>query len=360
MGWCWFFVAVSACSLLACGQVRSEAPQREPDTADAGASAGGAPAAPLDSVVCDEQGQQLARAADGSLAPTGLRCTVRVLVDDETGAPCAVKADGSYRCWSEYPFDSIPEGDYQQVQLGYTGLIGLTRAGQVVAPSLVPLPQTEPIIELTSTNMGGYRALCYRTAPAGPFIVRRFGDPPPDTEFAMQSYEGPFVQATCVYEGLAYAVRSDGSIWSRLQDEVPAGNDFVRVAGSIGSVCGLTTSGQPRCVLGFVTRRPPCPYNYCITEPTPPAPPVFPSGVYTQLAVSWSVSCGITDALELVCIRADSSVIPTPPGRYTAVAAGSSTVCAIRVDGTSACWSEQTGGAAAQFVDYSPSIDSDW
>src|SRR5688572_18609275 len=126
--------------------------------------------------------------------------TVNVAVDDETGAACATKADGRYRCWTAEPLPPLPEARYRRVQAALAGPIGLTDDGRVLATGFAVPADLPPLTELRATNLWGDQGICSRASADGSLLVftERAPDPPDSWP---RTFEGPFRQATCAFEG---------------------------------------------------------------------------------------------------------------------------------------------------------------
>lgn len=116
----------------------------------------------------------------------------------------------------------------------------------------------------------------------------------------------------------------------------PAGEyDFVEVGGAYEDhVCGVR-DGVPTCVGG----------DGIYDEPPP-------DGVnFSQLDLSYQISCGITTDQELLCWGSHSSEYPTvivghePAGQYFQVAAQVDRACAVNASGCLVCWGVQDGVA---------------
>lgn len=91
--------------------------------------------------------------------------------------------------------------------------------------------------------------------------------------------------------------------------------------------------------------------------------PVFPAGTYTEVATTRLVACAITTARSLVCVRGDGQPLPSIPGKYRSVAGGGNVMCAIRVDGTTACFRHAEGQVVSelsQLDSYEPAPSADW
>lgn len=136
----------------------------------------------------------------------------------------------------------------------------------------------------------------------------------------------------------------------------------MRVTAQFEARCGKGYAEEKRCAVPGADFPGNC-------GPVPGVPPrfTFPGGPHAQVAATWSVGCALSSAGELSCRRRDGAVVPTPNGRYTFIDAGSKTLCAIRCDGTSACW--QHDGLApgdaphldiTRFDPVTPAIDPDW
>jgi hypothetical protein len=289
---------------------------------------------------CNSSGHRETCAAPGNWVASDFVCTTNVAVDDDTGMACATKADGQFRCWGGSGSSELPPGAYRRVQSSPHGPIGLTRDGRVVAPG-IPVPADFPrIADLRSNNMWGGQGLCFRSALDGSFTV--FIAPPmgpgvvvdPDADPLLargfRSYGGPFLQASCAFEGMAFGVRSDGTAWTNISRVgTIAGPGWRSLALSLGFSCGLRRDGEVSCANGFL-----------LPDETTAFAFNFPTGPYLQIATSYRLACAVSTTGNLTCFNIRGQVVPTPAGRYTFVDAGHHVVCAIRAEGTSACWQE--------------------
>jgi hypothetical protein len=294
----------------------------------------------------------------GALPGSGLT-TTNVAIDDEIGSICVTNADGRYRCWdpagAPIAATGLPDVGYARVQLAHDGPIGLTRAGQVHAVG-VPVPaDLPPIAEFRATNLWGYQGLCVRTT-AGAFGFGNFPTAPDVVTPVWTMDPGPYSAATCAYEGLTCAVRTDGTLAGFCESRLP-GSDWKQIAESASIACGLTRSGEVRC-------------GHAFTEPSSAgaAAPVFAPGPYLQVAAMLSIACALRVDGEIACVRSDGASIPTAPGPFVFIEAGRDLMCGIRPDGTTSCFRQDVPGplvwsphpAVTALLPLSPAIDADW
>jgi hypothetical protein len=281
--------------------------------------------------------------------------TTNVAIDDEIGSICLTKADGRYRCWDPEGTPTatvgLPDVAYVRVQLAHDGLMGLTRAGSVHADG-IPVPTNlPPIAEFRATNLWGFQGLCLRTAD-GAFGYGNFPTATDPVEPVWRIDAGPYSYATCAYEGLVCAVRTDGALVGRCQGSLP-GSDWRQVAESASITCGLTTGGEVRCGRASTDNS------------SVPAPPVFAPGPYLRVAAMWSVACALRADGDVSCVRSDGASIPTLPGPYVFIEAGRDLLCGIRPDGTTSCFRQNVPGplfwnadpAVTALLPLSPAID---
>jgi hypothetical protein len=278
--------------------------------------------------------------------------TINVAIDDEIGSICATKADGRYQCWdptgTPVAATGLPVADYVRVQLATRGAVGLTRDGHVHAVG-TPVPDDlPPVVDFRATNMWGGQGLCFRSA-AGAFIVGTYHPASEPESERWSTFDGTFTDVTCAYEGIMCGVRPDGTVSGSCQQSMP-GSDWKQVALGIKVSCGLTTSGEVRCV----------PAQISTAVATPPA---FAPGSYRQVAATYDVACALRVDGRIVCSRFDGVAIPAPPGSYVFIVAGRDLLCGIRPSGTTSCFRDDAfalSGQATAFAPLSPAIEAGW
>jgi hypothetical protein len=132
------------------------------------------------------------------------------------------------------------------------------------------------------------------------------------------------------------------------------GSDWKQIALSTTISCGLTATGDVRCVPGWGSQS--------MTVPS------LPPGPYRQVAATFQVACALRADGGIACSRYDGVTVPVPAGRYLFLDAGRDILCAIRSDGTSACFRQNGSGTTSPFEDptvtaflpIAPAIDADW
>ena len=157
-----------------------------------------------------------------------------VAVDDEIGSVCATKANGSYRCWDAdgaVAPQLLPDASYARVELAARGLVGLTRSGRLHAVD-TPVPDDlPPIATFRATNLWGGQGICGRST-GGNFHFGTY-DPinHPDSPTTWRVVEGPFIDATCAYEGYYAVLTPEGTPWERPRlPALPSGDAWSRLA----------------------------------------------------------------------------------------------------------------------------------
>jgi hypothetical protein len=336
----------------------------EPETAAAGASAqggddrstaagGGASGCMRGAVRCNSRFEREVCEGGATWARTDFVCARTVAVDEESGAYCITKGNGTFRCEGGNAKEQLPTARYVRVQATVQGLVGLTDAGVLVAPEMLVARDLAEVATFRATNMGGDQAICplFHDGSFGISADRFVSGGGRAGVFTL--IEGRFLRAFCVWEGLMAGVRTDGTIWSN-QLKTPQGNDFVDVAQSLSVFCVLETGGAVAC------RRP----GFSGLEPPGDAVPSFPDQRYRSITATGSAACALTDQGALICQRYDGAPMLTDPGPYTFAEGGQAVLCAIRADGSVACFRHEGNTVfptadARQFAPIDP-LGPDW
>ena len=144
---------------------------------------------------------------------------------------------------------------------------------------------------------------------------------------ALPPDRGPFVDLD-VSNAHLYAVRQDGSVYvSEDFNALPAGN-YVQVSAGGDNACGIRDDGTLGCNNGIVV------------------PEDLASEPFTRVAVEYfGRVCGIRPDGSIRCFKGRSDTFPIEPfeppeGAFTKITATTGGMCAIRDDGTLACWGE--------------------
>jgi hypothetical protein len=349
---------VIVAALAGCGG-KSRDNQRAP-LASAGGESAGAGAAPgvcsTGDARCNAEGLRESCEADGQWSRTDFVCARTVAVDDEIGSFCVTKTDGSYRCWEGDQTQRLQVERYRRVQLTQSGLIGLTEDGRLLAPTIIQLPALPPAATFRATNMYGGWGVC-PLLEDGSFqmlIGRRRIDSSPYTE--VRFVDGAFTRAYCAFEGLGAGVRRDGSLWTQY-GEVPEGNDFADVAVSLRFLCAITKQGKVTCFEGALS---------CGAAAESPCVAgdlaAFANGRYHSLSATYAALCAIDENRALVCQRFDGVAMPMGDGRYKFAEGGRNVLCALRVDGTTACFRHGDGFGTGDAVGFFEpvAVDPGW
>jgi hypothetical protein len=286
-----------------------------------------------------------------------------VAVDDEIGSYCVTKADGTYRCWGPEASDAaeprpLPDAIYQRVQLTRYGLIGLTEDGRLHAAEFTIPESPSKVVSFRETDMWTNAGVCSLHADGSFRMVLHNPDRTEDPTLT-QFIEGRFSHVSCAYEGFYAAIRTDGTVLWR-EEATPPGNDFAELALSIGIFCGLRTNGTISC-------HPPI--SDCGSRSGGPCVgpdlPAFPAERYRSITATGAAVCAIDEQDTLVCKRYDGQDVAAPPGRYTFAQGGKDVLCAVRVDGSTACFRHGGGGwlnpdEVAGFAPVEPPVDPGW
>jgi hypothetical protein len=295
---------------------------------------------------------------EGSWGETDFVCARTVAVDDESGSRCVTKGDGSYRCWGNQTSDELPPENYERVQLAGQALIGLTEDGRFLAPSLELPPDVAPAVTFRAALMGSNQAICPLSAD-GSFSIVRIRHELDAMPSAVVPVDGSFLKAFCVWEGLGAGIRSDGSLWlfgSSWLD--PAPTDWRDVAMSVRILCGIKNDGNVVC-------EPPV-YrcgNTGLADCVGDELPAFPDGNYRSITATSAAACVVDEAGALICKRYDGMDMPVDDGRFTFAEGGSEVLCALRTDGTTACFNHGGGPFGFEVEAFAPAVppvDPDW
>ncbi|WP_437566044.1 hypothetical protein [Sorangium sp. So ce542] len=333
------------------------------DSASSGGHGGGPNACSAGEARCNGRFRRETCAEDGAWIETDFVCARTVAVDDDIGSYCVTKADGAYRCWgSSASSDAVdapplPDEIYRRVQLTRYGLIGLTEDGRLRAAEFTIPESPSQVVAFRQTNMWGDVGVCSLQSD-GAFEMFLYNPREPDgPSTRTQSVEGgPFSRVYCAWEGMYAAVRADGTVLSNFAT-APPGDGFAELALSIGIFCGLRTDGTISC------HRPPA--DRAGNLDVGPDLPAFPSGRYRSITATVGVVCAIDEQDALVCKRYDGRDMPVPPARYVFAEGGYDLVCAVRADGSTACF--RHGGAGnldledvSDFAPVEPPLDPGW
>jgi hypothetical protein len=337
---------------IGCGGVSRDNPQpREPGTGGqasapatggtgaAGGSVGGSTSAPTGGSAGAQTGG----------CRRGGECTVDLAIDDDIGSYCATKANGGYRCWQDggAVANTLPEEHYRRVSLSRVGPVGLTSDGRIVVPAgaAQPFDPRDKIVDIQTTNMWGWTSVCTLDANGAAAVnsgidpVERFPD---GSLQEPREIPGRFMRSRCAWEGMTAGILADGSIVRREEPSL-LGNDFTDLALSLSILCGLRRDGSVMCGPSYQTQ-------HCILEGVevvcePLSTPGFEGTGWLDVAATFSVACAVYSDGELFCQRFDGAVLLRHAGPYVRVEAGKNIVCALRTDGTSACFQHASDDA---------------
>ena len=320
-------------------------------TDSSGGTAGSEPDCTPGELRCNAELWREKCTVDGSWGETDFVCARTVAVDDESGSRCVTKGDGSYRCWGNQTSDELPPENYQRVQLAGQALIGLTEDGLFLAPSLELPPDVAPAVTFRAALMGANQAICPLTAD-GRFSIVRIRSEFDATPSAVVPVDGSFSKAFCVWEGLGAGVRPDGSLWlfgSNWLD--PSPTDWRDVAMSVRILCGIKNDGNVVCLPPFYRCG-----NTGLSDCVGDERPVFPDGNYRSITATSAAACAVDEAGSLTCKRYDGMDMPVDTGRFTFVEGGSEVLCALRTDGTTACFNHGGGPFGNEVESFAPAV----
>jgi hypothetical protein len=228
------------------------------------------------------------------------------------------------------------------------GPIGLTDDGQLFGARGAIPPDLPPIADFRATNLWGHQGLCLK-AQDGSFF---WGDYLPDADPAvmLQFDPGPVADIACAFEGLVCAVKGDGTMFG---PTCLAGGGWSQVSISVSLKCALTQAGEVFCASGVI--------------PAGDRVSAFMAGPYRQIATAYQAVCALDGSGGLSCVRSDGGAVAVDPGPYTSIVAGRDLVCGIRPGGTTACFRQNEGAGEIRgspsftaFGPIAPPIDAGW
>ncbi|HJR34115.1 MAG TPA: PKD domain-containing protein, partial [Gemmatimonadales bacterium] len=211
---------------------------------------------------------------------------------------CALRANGTARCWGSAPYggDNVPSGTtFQQLTAGFSTTCGLKTDGTIACYGSDGSGQT--------------------SVPAGSFREVSIGK----------------------YHGCALAADGAAHCWGLNAfhaKDLPAGT-YAQVSAGWLNTCAIRADGTIICA--------------GIHYPVDGGTLAPPAGVFRQVSAGEHHACALRPDRTLVCwgfnTHGEVGGAPTAgivtyghPGTYKEVRAGISHTCAVRSDGTAACW----------------------
>ena len=275
---------------------------------------------------------------------------------------CGVREDGSLYCRGMSFRDGAtpPQGPFRLVSVGDNDICGVRDDGSVACWGPYELGDTTPPDgSYTSVSVGGIHVCGVRDdGSIACWGSDEYGHvTPPEGSFTSVSVGGNHV---C-------GVREDGSIACGGSDEydqpTPPEGSFISVSvNGFGHICGVHEDGSIACggctVLGENTWS--CDDGFADEQATPP------EGSFTSVSVGEDIACGLRENKTLACwslVVDHPSPDDLPPdtftqGTFISVSVGPgfsepdvndgivdylTNICAIREDGSAACWGDVPG-----------------
>lgn len=253
---------------------------------------------------------------------------------------CAVRTDDTVVCWGTGPaaLRTPPAGAFASISVGPTRACGVRPAGGVEcwgdgdATTFLP-----PTRDLLSVSVGVGDHVCGIDANQALSCPGSAWATPPPTGQVWSVDVG-------VDHGCAVLAGGALSCWGNNDSgkAAPPPGTFVSVSAGDDKSCGIRADGELRCWgRPFDTI---CtsgsPARSCLDEPGLPWLP--PSGTFTQVEVAGYFACALRVDGTLACWGAGfmEELVP-PPGRFRAVSVAVTRACATDFDGQVVCWGDE-------------------
>lgn len=305
--------------------------------------------------------------------PTGGRTAKLIAATIE--ATCVVDTDGKSSCWGTIPPSTASVPPQTDIFLALSAqsqtFAGLTNNGLMKTFALpVDTGYTQPIPgNWKQIAMGSYGSVCALSASGAPTcngvsatpVTRAFSRISTGSAFAcgIESTGGNvdcWGDAGETYAGCITKVPPEGQL-------TPPGGSFLDISSGVAHTCGLKVDHTVACWgaggPGAPATVSQCGQRFNYGQSVPPA------GTFLHVAAGITTTCGIRTDGTLACWGAgteSSSACGTdigrcgqalpPPGAFSEVAVGFSHACAIRVGGKVVCWGSNTGGRGTPPADF--------
>ncbi len=254
------------------------------------------------------------------------------------GSACAIRTDQTLVCWGSFfpVLPTPPAGTFTAVSTT-GGQSCAVRTDQTLACWGAPFgpaanPVSPPAGTFTAVSVGGGFGCALRTDQTLACWPGNISTPP----------AGTFTSVSAGRAGVSCAVGTDTTLscWPAGSispaSPVPTGT-FTSVAVGAGIACALRTDQSPACFQNFeglAVGLPPGAYTAVSANSVII---VSPGGVSTA---TFQLVCALRTDATALCVGAGFLVVPrvTPPGAFTAIAAGDTFACGIRPNATLECW----------------------
>jgi alpha-tubulin suppressor-like RCC1 family protein len=254
-----------------------------------------------------------------------------IALDAGDGHTCALRSDGSLACWGTNASgeSTPPAGTFQAVSAGQGFSCALGTGGSLACWGDSYAGRADPPDgTFASVSAGGSHACAMRTdglVVCWGYDAHGEATVPGGTFKSIASSAG---DKTC-----ALSLGGRLSCWLRPGNTPPPAGQFTSVSAGLGNGCALRTDGTIACW-----------GNDGWGQSSPPP------GVFTAVETDGGHTCAIDTLGTLQCFGNNGSGQATPPpGTFTSIARGYP-VCAVRSDGTLACWGGSPEPPSGSFV----------
>ena len=285
-------------------------------------------------VRCRPTGARQRCSREGTWSDEDFICTTRLAGSEDYDTFCGIKGDGRLSCWDRdgwsndqarmlaAQFQGGASTAWREVAVwdGFFGACAIDEGGQVTCHAGLNGTISPPLSNLT------FSAFI-------PTIYGNYGLLRDQHVICMNctlpdDFRGPFQQIRAS-SGTLYGIDTDGRLHlpSYEVDALPPGR-YTYLALNNYSVCAVREDARIFC------------------DPNQLPPPT--DAGYAQVAMSHPPgnACAVRTDGTLACWPTSSifAAVSPPAGTFTTIAASDSAFCAIRTDGTTTCWNGGTGG----------------
>ncbi len=256
---------------------------------------------------------------------------------------CAIREDGTLTCWGGGP-TALPKGHFIALDSNDGGTCAIRADGRLACfgGSWGPIPDGA----FSSVSVSQSRACAIRR---GDGTLACWSSEEEDDEDGEEGAEPPeppegSFAAVSVGDEASCAIRVGGemacwTLWADDPGSLPFPSDDDTRYRAVDLPCAIDVQGSLHCTASD-------------PEFGPPPPP---AGRFIAVSATWESACAIREDGTLACwgrggMDGDGNDLPmrVPPGQFTAVTVGEMIACATRPDGRAVCWGEHDEGVRAQ------------